>query len=114
VREAYRLLRPEGWLIFLTPNPLLLSCTPADGSAATDRLARDHFGRFRVEFEANGPVEFHLGHGHWIQLLRAVGFVVDDLVEVRPQPDASARYALASPAWARRWPSEDIWVAHKS
>jgi SAM-dependent methyltransferase len=112
--EAHRLLRPEGRLVFVTSSPLLVSCTSSDGSMAQDRLVRDHFGRFRVEFEENGPVEFHLTHGHWLQLLRANGFVVDDLVEVRAHPAASPRYALATSNWAQRWPSEDIWVAHKA
>jgi len=111
--EAHRLLRPEGRLVFVTSSPLLVSCTPSDGSVAQDRLVRDHFGRFRVEFEENGPVEFHLTHGHWVHLLRAIGFVVDELVEVRPHPAASPRYGLVTPSWAQRWPSEDIWVAHK-
>jgi SAM-dependent methyltransferase len=112
--EAHRLLRPEGRLVFVTPNPLLMSCTPADGSPPEDRLVRDHFGRLRVEFETDGPVEFHLAHGHWIQLLRAIGFTVDELIEVRPPPNASPRYRLVSVEWAQRWPSEDIWVAHKA
>jgi SAM-dependent methyltransferase len=114
VPEAHRLLRPEGRLVFVTPSPLLVSCTPVDGATATNRLVRDHFSRLRVEFDAEGPVEFHLTHGHWVQLLRAVGFVIDDLIEVRPHPAASPRYGLVSPEWAQRWPSEDIWIAHKT
>jgi SAM-dependent methyltransferase len=112
--EAHRLLRPEGRLVFITISALLLTCTPADGGLPGDRLLRDYFSRFRVEFEPNGAVEFHLTHGQWIRLLRAVGFVIDDLVEVRPTPAAKPRNEVVSPEWAQRWPSEDIWVVHKT
>jgi SAM-dependent methyltransferase len=112
--EAHRLLRPEGRLIFLTNSAFLLACTPPDGGPVGDRLLRSYFGSHRVEFEAEGSVEFHLGHGDWIRLLRATGFVVDNLVEVRPQSDAKPRFDFVSPEWAQLWPSEEIWIAHKA
>ncbi len=112
--EASRLLRPEGRLIFLTNSALLMTCTPFDGGAVGDRLVRDYFSRYRVEFEHDGPVEFHLTHGQWVRLLRASGFVLDDLIEVRPEPGAKPRFDLVSADWARRWPSEEIWVAHRA
>ena len=112
--EAHRLLRPEGRLVFITSTPLLITCTPFDGGVALDRLVRDHFPRYRIEFDAEGPVEFHLTHGNWIRLLRAVGFDVDDLIEVQPASEAEARFGLVTSEWAHRWPSEEIWVAHKS
>ena len=49
--EAHRLLRPEGRFIFFTNSALLLTCTPTDGGTVGDRLVRDYFGRYRVEFE---------------------------------------------------------------
>lgn len=112
--EAHRLLRPEGRLIFITNSALLLTCTPVDGGVVGDRLVRDYFSRYRVEFEYDGPVEFHLTHGQWMRLLRETGFVIDDLVEVQPDPDAASRFEFVPLEWARRWPSEEIWVAHKS
>jgi SAM-dependent methyltransferase len=111
--EAHRLLRPEGKLIFVTNSALLLTCTPLDGGPVGERLVRDYFSRYRVEFEHHGPVEFHLTHGQWIRLLRQTGFVVDDLIEVRPDPGATPRFDFVSAEWARRWPSEEIWVTHK-
>lgn len=111
--EAHRLLRPEGRLIFFTNSALLLSCTPVFGSRAGDVLVRDYFSRWRVEFAHGGPVEFHLTHGHWIRLLHAAGFVIEDLIEVRPAPADVPRFDVVSLEWARRWPSEDIWIASK-
>jgi SAM-dependent methyltransferase len=112
--EANRLLRPEGRLIFFTNSALLMTCTPYEGGPVGDRLLRDHFSRYRVEFEQDGGVEFHLTHGQWIRLLRETGFVVDDLVEVQPDPDAKPQFDFVSPEWAQRWPSEEIWIAHKA
>jgi SAM-dependent methyltransferase len=111
--EAHRLLRPNGQLIFVTNGAFLIACTPADGGAAGDRLVRDYFSRYRVEFPGEEAVEFHLTHGHWVRLLRATGFVLENLVEVRPQPEATPRFEFVSLEWARRWPSEEIWVARK-
>jgi len=111
--EAHRLLRPKGHLIFFTNGAILMACTPTDGGAAGDRLVRDYFSKYRVEFPGEGGVEFHLTHGHWVRLLRSTGFVLENLIEVRPRPETKPRFALVSLEWARRWPSEEIWVARK-
>jgi SAM-dependent methyltransferase len=112
--EANRLLRPEGKLIFVTNSALLLMCTPLDGGPVGDTLVRDYFGSNLVEFAQDGPVEFHLTYGQWVRMLRATGFVLDDLIEVRPEPGAEPRFDFVSTEWARRWPSEEIWIAHKA
>jgi len=74
---------------------------------------RDYFSRYRVEFGTDAAVEFHLTHGNWLRLLRATGFVVDDLIEVRPESGAKPRFDFVSREWGQHWPSEDIWIAHK-
>ena len=111
--EANRLLRPQGGLIFVTNSPLLMVCTPESGERAGDRLLRDHFASPVREFPEDGVVEFHLTHGNWVQLLRAHGFVLERLVELRPPHGARPRFEFVSIEWARRWPSEEIWVARK-
>ena len=112
--EAHRLLRPNGLLVFLTTGTQLMICTPGDGSEVGTNLVRDYFAPTRVEFEAGGPVEFHPTHGEWIRLLVESGFVVEDLVEVRPPLGAEARFSLAPLEWAQRWSSEEIWIARKA
>jgi SAM-dependent methyltransferase len=112
--EAHRLLRPNGLLLFFTNGEQLMICTPDDGGPVGSRLVRDYFAPARVEFDASGPVEFHPTHGQWIRLLVASGFVIEDLVEVRPPVGAHARFSLAPLEWARRWSSEEIWIARKA
>ena len=112
--EANRLLRPRGSLIFVTNSPLLMACTPEDGARAGDRLLRDHFASPVREYPDDGVVEFHLTHGNWIELLNAYGFVVERLVELRPPHGTQPRFDFVSIEWARRWPSEEIWVARKA
>jgi SAM-dependent methyltransferase len=116
IPEAARLLRPDGRLIFLTNGTLVILTVPdleADGPAGTD-LRRDYFGLHRIEWPDTAGVEFHLGYGDWIRLLRANGFEVEDMIEVRPPVGAVTSHTdIATLEWARRWPSEEIWKARK-
>ena len=112
IPEAARLLRPGGELVFLGNSTLLMLCVPdQDDQPAEDRLVRDQFGMHRFAWPDDPEVEFHLGHGDWIRLLRANGFVVEDLVELRAPSGAVSRYPFVTAAWARRWPCEEVWRA---
>jgi SAM-dependent methyltransferase len=114
VPEAARLLRPGGRLVFLVNSFLMMLCMPAeDDVAATDRLLRPAFGMYRVEWPGDLGVEFHLSHSDWIRLLRASGFEIEDLVELRPAADATTRYPFVTLEWARQWPCEEVWKARK-
>jgi SAM-dependent methyltransferase len=113
VPEAARLLRPGGRLVFVVSGAIMMACTPADGPEATSVLERDYFGMHRFEVPGESFVEFHLAHGDWIRVLRDNGFDVEDLIEVQPSDDASTRFRFVSAEWARRWPSEEIWIARR-
>lgn len=114
IPEAARLLRPGGRLVFLVNSPILMLCMAdlAEEPAGTE-LRRDWFGMHRFEWEDDDSVEFHLPHGELIRLLRECGFAVEALNELRPPADASSTYGFVTPEWARRWPSEEVWVARK-
>ncbi len=114
VVEAFRLLRPGGRLVFLTNSPLVTLCAPDEGPA-TEALQRPQFGLYRVEWPGSQGVEYHLSHGGWIRVLRNAGFVVEALheLQVPAGADEHAYYDVATVAWARQWPAEDIWVACK-
>jgi SAM-dependent methyltransferase len=114
IPEAARLLRTGGELIFLVNSVLLMLTLPdEDGLPATERLRRPYFGMHRFDWPDDDSVEFHLGHGDMIRLLRGCGLEVADLIELRPAPGATASHALATLDWARRWPCEEVWKARK-
>ncbi len=115
IPEAARLLRPGGELVFLVNGTFSVLCWPDAEAPPTEALEHPYFGMHRTEWPDDGSVEFHLGYGDWIRLLRRHGFEVLDLVEVRaPEGAEPTRFeGLPGPEWARRWPSEEIWRARK-
>jgi SAM-dependent methyltransferase len=114
IPEAARLLRPGGRLRFLVNGTILMLTVPdEDGLPAGDRLIRPYFGMHRFEWPDDDGVEFHLGYGDWIRLLRQHGFEVTDLLELRPPEGATSTFPYASTEWARRWPTEEVWKVRK-
>lgn len=115
IPEAARLLRPGGQLMFLGNGTFFMLAVPDTDEAgpASDRLLHDYFGMHRFEWADDDSVEFHLGYGDWIRLLRANDFEVEDMVELRPPVDAVTRFPYVRLDWARRWPSEEAWKARK-
>jgi hypothetical protein len=112
---SYNTARYEREMGFKGIRLLIMLCVPAeDGVAATERLLRPAFERYRVEWPGNPGVEFHLSHGDWIRLLRRSGFEVEDLIEVRPAVGAISRYPFVTVEWARNWPCEEVWKARKT
>jgi SAM-dependent methyltransferase len=113
VAEAARLLRPGGRLIFLTNALLAVLCMPDQGQVA-ERLMRPQRGLRALTWPDEDGVEFHLAHGEWIATLARHGFAVDGLQEVHaPEGELSDRFEWMDPAWARKWPMEEVWRAHK-
>ena len=112
--EAYRLLRPGGKLAFLHTSPLAYCCFP-DVGQITEQLQRPYFDVHRVIWPGDDGVEFQLGHGDWIALLRDTGFVVERLIELQATESAVTHeyYNDVPVEWARQWPEEEIWVARK-
>jgi hypothetical protein len=86
-----------------------------DEGPAADRLLRPYFGMHRFDCAGQSGVEFHLGYGDWIRLLRASGFEVLDLIEIRAPDDLAEPRGdgLVDPDWARMWPAEQIWRVRK-
>lgn len=114
IPEAHRLLRPGGRLWFLRNSTLSILCAPDEGKPGTE-LLRPQRGLGRLEWPGELGVEWQLPHGALFRLLRHTGFDVVDLVELYPPDDAVDHeyYDTFSVEWARKWPSEEIWVAEK-
>jgi SAM-dependent methyltransferase len=114
VPEAARLLRPGGELVFLGNSTLLMLCVPdEEGSPAADRLLRPQRSALRFTWPDDPTVEFHMGHGDRIRLLRASGFEIEDLIELWPADGVDSRAPFVTADWARRWPAEEVWRARR-
>ena len=113
IPEAARLLRAGGRLVFATTSVLVALCSPEPSGSARQELLRPQREARRL-VTPEGGVQFHPSHGDWIKILHASGFIIDDLRELYAPPDAPDHpyYKLATAQWARRWPVEEIWVAH--
>lgn len=114
VPEAARMLRPGGLLAFSMHTPILELCWgPTDEHPGT-KLLLDYWDLHDLHYP-DEPTTFQLPYGTWIRLFRDSGFVVEDLVELRPPPDATSTYREdADRDWARRWPMEHIWRVRRA
>jgi len=112
IPEAARLLRDGGELVFLRNSTLSMLCATDEGPASTT-LQRPQRGLHKLEWTVpDHEIEFALGHGDWVRLLRANGFELVDLVELfadENTPDHT--YYAFSREWSEQWPFEEIWRA---
>ena len=114
IPEAHRLLRPAGRLVFLCSSPLNILCAVEEPDSTSETLQRPQRGMHRLDW-SDGGVEFNLGHGDMIRLLHETGFQVEGLIELFAPDGAETHpyYSAVTADWARKWPSEDLWVARK-
>jgi SAM-dependent methyltransferase len=113
IPEAARVLRPGGLLAFSHSTPIDAICWDEPSDSMLAELRRPYFGLHRQNWSEY--VTFNLPYGKWIQLFAANGLRVEDLIELRPAPDAESTYRDDDDrAWARRWPMEQIWKLRKS
>src|SRR5438094_5598282 len=112
--EAARLLRARGRLVFMTNSMTAILATPDVGDV-TERLERPQKDMYRFEWPGELGVEFHLSHGECIDRLRAAGFEIEKLIDVYATAESKRHdfYGYVDPSWARKWPAEEIWTAHK-
>ena len=114
IPEAARLLRAGGELVFLRNSTLSMLCMPDEGKVTTS-LQRPQRGMNRLEWPGEPEIEFHVGPGELIQILRDSGFEVLRLVELFAREGSTDRsyYGYVTAEWAKRWPSEEMWRARK-
>jgi SAM-dependent methyltransferase len=118
IPEAHRLLRAGGRLVFLGNHPLGMVCSPVSGDAPAGRtLERDYFGLGRLDWtealDDPGGIEFNMEISSWLRLFRTVGFDVVDYVEIQAPASAEGIRYWVDADWARRFPSEQVWILQK-
>ena len=113
VPECARLLRDGGRLVFSTGTQLCYLTWDAARSRQSRRLQEPWRSRWVVD-SGGGTVDVVWSHGEWIRILRANGFVVDDLIEILAPPGATTTHDFVPYRWAARWPAEEIWCATRT
>ena len=117
LKEAWRLLRPGGQLVFLGNHPLSLICSPESGLPCDRTLHRPYRNMWgadwtTVEYEPSG-VCFNLTISVWMELFSTLGFTVQKYQEFYA-PDWAEGTRAAIPAdWAREYPVEQVWHLQK-
>ncbi|PTX54559.1 methyltransferase family protein [Litoreibacter ponti] len=117
LREAWRLLRPGGRLVFLGNHPFAQLCAPASGAPNEMRLHRPYRDMWgadwtEVEFEPSG-VCFNLTIADWMALFARIGFVVRRYQELFAPEGASGIRGAIPAEWARDYPVEQVWHLEK-
>lgn len=113
LREAWRLLRPGGRLVFLGNHPLSLICSPLDGAPCDQTLHRPYRDMWgadwtQVEIEPSG-VCFNLTMGDWMALFSEIGFDVRKYDEVYAPDWADGVRGSVPAEWAKIYPLEQVW-----
>lgn len=117
LREAWRLLRPGGRLVFLGNHPLAIICTPLSGEDC-DRMLHRPYRTFRgadwteVEIDPSG-ICFNLTFAGWIALFNEIGFVVEDYREIYAPDSAEGSRGGVAADWAKEYPFEQVWYLKK-
>ncbi len=117
LREAWRLLRPGGQLVFLGNHPLSLVCSPLDGAPCEPVLHRPYKGMWgadwtQVEIEPSGLC-FNLTMADWFALFTEIGFDVTAYHELYAPEEAEGVRASVPAEWAKRYPVEQVWCLRK-
>ncbi len=117
VPEVARLLRPGGRFIFNGTTPFIWTVWGEGDEPAGYELKRSYFGprRWDHQDDDGASSDFQLPYGEWIRLFRDNGFVIEDLIELRPGAAATTTYEGYAPLeWARRFPAEQIWKVRRA
>lgn len=117
LREAWRLLRPGGKLVFLGNHPMVLICSPANGAPCETTLHRPYRGMWgadwtQVDFDPTG-ICFNLTLAAWVDLFSTIGFTIRNYQELfAPESETQTRASVPA-EWAKNYPVEQVWHLEK-
>ena len=112
IPEVARVLRPWGALVFCHDTPIHFVAWDPGEQRYNPKLSGDYF-EMRSDPSEESAV-FQLPYGEWLRVFRRAGLIVEDLIELRPEPGAETTYEeYGDVEWARRWPAEQIWRLRK-
>ena len=115
VPEVARVLRAGGRFVFCGTTPFIFVTWPMVDGPPGRTLERSYFDSRRILWNEDDPsFEYQMTYGEWIRLFRANGFVIEDLIELRPAPNAETAFTdYVTLEWARDFPAEQIWKVRK-
>ena len=118
VPEVARVLRPGGRFAFNGTTPWIwVAWGDQEEELPATREMRIGLLRDAIDRQRGSvwrTTEFQLTYGDWIRLFRANGLAIEDLIELRPNEDATTTYDDYAPLeWARAFPAEHIWKVRK-
>ncbi|MEX0309412.1 MAG: class I SAM-dependent methyltransferase [Tateyamaria sp.] len=113
LREAWRMLRPGGRLVFLGNHPFSLLSAPKNGAPNDWRLHRPYKGMWgadwtEVEFDPSG-ICFNLTISGWMALFAEIGFGIEGYHEIFAPEWAKGERAAIPADWAKKYPIEQVW-----
>jgi len=117
VPEVARVLRPGGRFAFNGATPWIWVAWGEEDQPPSREMRRDYFGLRSADLDDPDwqTTEFQLTYGDWIRLFRDNGFVIEDLIELRPPVDATTTYTdYTTMEWSRAFPAEHIWKVRKA
>jgi len=108
--EVKRILRPGGLLVVCTYSPLAVACFNRQSGKIDQALHNDYPTRTLRSDGSSLAAEY--SYSEWIRALRAHGFAIERLEELRSPPGRVSYFSdLVTNEWSARWPCDIVWVA---